>query len=289
MPRLRDVAGRLSASGGQAAFPASSLFWGNSMFRLSRAPRALACLLSIPAVTASMPASAGLLDLLKPPAVSITASTASVTEGGQVTVTVKLSQASLRNVEVPLTLGGTATKGRDYRNDIPASLSFGVLETTRQFTLTTIDDKEIEPLETLTIALGTPKNATLGTPGSLSLAIADNDAPALPTLICPGKPSAAISAANTAAWVMSEIDRDSHRRPGLSADDLAFSRSSEVLISTWSIPRRHLRSEGPACAAVTGAACAVMTSAPTSMAREACSTLWTWQISGTPAARIRAA
>ena len=87
--------------------------------------------------------------------------------------------------------------------------------------------------------------------------------PALPTLICPGKPSAAISAANTAAWVMSEIDRDSHRRPGLSADDLAFSRSSEVLISTWSIPRRHLRSEGTACAAVTGTACAVMASVRT--------------------------
>lgn len=152
------------------------------MFRLSRAPSALACLLSIPAVTASMPASAGLLDILKPPAVTLTASTASVTEGGQVTVTVRLSQGSLRKVKVPLTLGGSATKGRDYRNDIPASLSFGVLETTRQFTLTTIDDKDVESTETLTIALGTPKNATVGTPGSLSLAIADNDAPALPTL-----------------------------------------------------------------------------------------------------------
>lgn len=152
------------------------------MLRLHRAPSALACLLSIPAVMASMPASAGLLDLFKPPAVSISASAASVTEGGQVTVTVKLSQPSLRKVKVPLTLGGTATKGRDYRSDLPANLSFGVLETTRQFTLTTIDDQDVEQSETLTIALATPKNATVGTPGNMSLNIVDNDAPALPTL-----------------------------------------------------------------------------------------------------------
>ena len=87
--------------------------------------------------------------------------------------------------------------------------------------------------------------------------------PALPTLICPGKPSAAISAANTAAWVMSEIDRDSHRRPGFSTDDLAFSRSSEVLISTWSIPRCCLRSVVAAHAAVAGAACAAVASVRT--------------------------
>ena len=71
--------------------------------------------------------------------------------------------------------------------------------------------------------------------------------PALPTLIWPGSPSAAINAAKTAAWVRSEIEIDSHRLLGVMLTGAILGpkkgtlavRSSDVLMVTRSIPRRH--------------------------------------------------
>ena len=96
--------------------------------------------------------------------------------GGTATITVQLSNPSSLVVTVPYTVGGTATAGTDYT--IPASpVTIAAGSTTGTVTVTVVNDVVGEPNETVVVTLGTPTNATLGTPGTHTLTIGLNDTP----------------------------------------------------------------------------------------------------------------
>ncbi|WP_154654575.1 glycosyl hydrolase family 18 protein [Solimonas variicoloris] len=151
----------------------------------SSQPRRRMRLAAIAAVAAAMaaPAAAGLFDrLIGPATVQFTSGGAALAEGGTATLTVRLSRPALGSVTVPLTAGGDALAGRDYQASLPASLRFRPLETSQTIVVQTLDDADVEPAETLTLTLGTPSGARLGSPAQYRLQIDDNDVATLPTL-----------------------------------------------------------------------------------------------------------
>src|SRR5205085_1152502 len=95
-----------------------------------------------------------------PPAASLAANTATVAEnGGSITIQVTLSGVTDQPVNVPLTVGGTASENSDYRlvNHsfiIPAGSASG------SAVIEVINDQLEEPDETVILTLGTPTNAT---------------------------------------------------------------------------------------------------------------------------------
>jgi len=137
---------------------------------------------AVAASLCALPAQAGLLeDLLSQPSLRFSTASASVIEGGSITVQVELSRALLTAVTVPLIIGGNASAGTDYA-PIATSLRFGLLETRKSLTIQTLDDTAVEGVEQLSIALGTPSRGKLGTPAELRLQINDNGVAALPTI-----------------------------------------------------------------------------------------------------------
>jgi hypothetical protein len=110
------------------------------------------------------------------PAVSFTAATQSVTEAvGTATITAQLSQASTQTVTVPFTVGGTATSGSDYTVTTGSPLSFTPGSLTRTISVTVVNSSGGEPNETVVVTLGSPTNATLGTPSAHTMTITDTD------------------------------------------------------------------------------------------------------------------
>lgn len=88
---------------------------------------------------------------------------------------VTLSRRSGRTVTVPyLAKPGSARAARDYR--LPAgTLTIPAGVTRMKVPLEIIDDLVVEPAESMTVALGTPTNAALGTRRKFDYVILDND------------------------------------------------------------------------------------------------------------------
>jgi PKD repeat protein len=128
--------------------------------------------------TLGSPASTGLtiVDDDAPPEVRFSAATgASAENSGTATLVVTLSAASGKSITVNYaTSNGTATAGSDY-TATSGTLTFAPNETSKSFPVTILDDTTDEPDETITLALTTPTNAALGTPGTATLTITDND------------------------------------------------------------------------------------------------------------------
>ncbi len=116
------------------------------------------------------------------PTVSFTSAGQTVAESaGTATITAQLSNPSYQDVSVPFTTGGTATQGAGNDYTLTASpITIAAGGSSANITVTINDDALDEPDETVIVTLGTPGNASLGTPSSHTLTIADNDAaPAL--------------------------------------------------------------------------------------------------------------
>ena len=109
------------------------------------------------------------------PAVSLSAAPNPVAEGSPVTVTATLSEALAGNVSIPVTVSlGSAESG-----DIGtlASIAIAAGSTTGTGTITTAQDDGTDD-ETFTVSLGTlPSSVSAGTPNSVTVRIADDDAP----------------------------------------------------------------------------------------------------------------
>jgi hypothetical protein len=104
---------------------------------------------------------------------------------GSATLSVRLSQTSAQTVTVRYAAtGGTAANGADYTLAAGA-LTFAPGQTSQRITVTLNNDDAGEGDETVVVALGSPSNAVLGDAATLTLAIADDEAPAPPT---PGPP-----------------------------------------------------------------------------------------------------
>ena len=109
--------------------------------------------------------------------VSFDAGSYTATEGGTAaTVTVRLSAAPTRPIDIPLTAAPGSATAYDYAG-VPASLSFAANETERTFTVTAVDDLADENDESLTLALGTPpaRGVTLGSRARSTVTLVDDD------------------------------------------------------------------------------------------------------------------
>ena len=155
------------------------------------------------------------------PTVSFTAASQSKAEGGgTATVTAQLTAVSGKAVNVPFTVSGSATGGgTDYTItaspiNIPAGNAMG------STTITIVDDALTESNETVIVTMGTPTNATKGTPFDHTLNITDNDVQGLvvsPTsvsvpeggtasfMVCLAKqPQSSVTV--TSAWISGDTD-----------------------------------------------------------------------------------
>jgi hypothetical protein len=95
-------------------------------------------------------------------------------DNGEAIITVALNQATDVPVEVNLDFAGDATVDTDFTiSNQPVTIPAGELQTT--FTLTAIQDNDIEGDETLTINLGSITNAEAGENQEISLIIEDDD------------------------------------------------------------------------------------------------------------------
>lgn len=93
---------------------------------------------------------------------------------GSASVAVWLSDYAPQTVTVPVTASGTATPGSDFTLGTPTvSIPVGALTGTAQISLN--NDALAEPSETVALTLGTPSNASLGSPVTHTFTVTDDD------------------------------------------------------------------------------------------------------------------
>ena len=112
------------------------------------------------------------------PTVNFGAAAYLVSEGGTITVEVRLSEAISGGVTVPLTTtnrgGATAA---DY-SGVPASLTFAATDTEQSFTISATDDSVDDDGESVKLGFGAlPTGVAAGATRQTTVAIQDNDAP----------------------------------------------------------------------------------------------------------------
>ena len=107
-----------------------------------------------------------------PNQLSISVSGASVTEGSTAVVTITATGAAGSGSVQYATQDGTATAGSDYASQTGVHTFTG--PGTRQVTIATIDDSDIESAETFTVQLSNASGVSISV-GSATVAIGDND------------------------------------------------------------------------------------------------------------------
>jgi hypothetical protein len=135
------------------------------------------------------------------PVVTITASDGTATENNPADrgiFTVSRTGSTVSSLGVSYTIGGSAVSGTDYQS-LSGTLTIPAGQTTAPITVVPIDDNAVEGNETVVVTLSGNSNYTVGTPGSATVTIVDNDVPAGPSLVVtPG--SVAPGATVTASW-----------------------------------------------------------------------------------------
>ena len=125
----------------------------------------------------------------------------SVTEGGTVTVTVRLDAAPGRTLNIPIPLTASSPDGAwtgDYA--MPSSIIFGSNQTEQTFTVTAVNDTVQEAEETVTLGFGEPLPAgvTVGSQATATVTLTDNDtvagAPSIAEIAITSEPGAAYAA-----------------------------------------------------------------------------------------------
>ena len=96
--------------------------------------------------------------------------------GAAATVTIRLSKAPGRAIDIPFT--ATSTTGAaasDYT--VPRSVAFAANETEQTFTVTAVDDAVDDDDETVTLTLGSllPGGVSAGSPATATVTLTDND------------------------------------------------------------------------------------------------------------------
>jgi len=120
------------------------------------------------------------------PTVTVTASDASASETAPNTGTFTVSRtgATTNDLTVSYSVDGTATSVSDYAA-LSGSVSIPVGSASATVTVSPVDDTEIEASETAVLTLSANAAYSIGSPGSATVTIADNDQPptTLPTVI----------------------------------------------------------------------------------------------------------
>jgi hypothetical protein len=96
-------------------------------------------------------------------------------DAGTGTVTVTLAPTATLTVTVPYTVSGTATAGGVDHTLADGTFSISSGDSTASVTFDVIDDSLEEGDETVIVTLGTPTNASLGSPSQQTITINDND------------------------------------------------------------------------------------------------------------------
>ena len=108
------------------------------------------------------------------------------TEDGTVAnVTLELSAAPTRPIDIPLTLTATGATAYDYTG-VPATVDFDADDTEQTFTVRARDDDADDDGETVTLTLGEPLPAgvTGGSPSETTVTLTDNDPdPGVPSIL----------------------------------------------------------------------------------------------------------
>ncbi|MBL8827197.1 MAG: cadherin-like domain-containing protein, partial [Planctomycetaceae bacterium] len=108
-------------------------------------------------------------------AASFAVASQSVNEaGGSVSVLVTLSVPSVATITIPFTVGGSAG-GADFSVVTASPLSIPAGQTSGTIVVSISNDPRDEANETISLTLGTPTNAVLGTVATHTLTILDND------------------------------------------------------------------------------------------------------------------
>ena len=114
-----------------------------------------------------------------PPAITVSfgAEQYTAAEGGAAaTVTVRLSDAPGRAIDIPFTAtGATGAAVEDYA--VPLSVAFAADDTEQTFTVTAVDDDVDDDGETVTLTLGylLPGGVSAGSPATATVALTDDD------------------------------------------------------------------------------------------------------------------
>ncbi|MBF0193602.1 MAG: hypothetical protein HQL71_03550 [Magnetococcales bacterium] len=97
------------------------------------------------------------------PTINFTQSKSAVNEGELLTVTLKLDSSSDQNISVPIILSGTATLGMDYFLISQNPIIIPTGETTAELSISVTTDWNQDDKETVTLKIGPPNNANVGT------------------------------------------------------------------------------------------------------------------------------
>ena len=122
-------------------------------------------------------------DDLPPPVVTIAAKAESVTEGGDAVFTLTADRAP--DADLAVTLAVSETGDGDHvaaPHEGPASVTIPKDATEASFTVPTVNDAVDEPDGTAVVTVEAGNGYTAGDPASASVAVKDDDAPALPVL-----------------------------------------------------------------------------------------------------------
>ena len=119
------------------------------------------------------------------PVVTVIATDSSASEAGPDagTFTVSRSGSTAQALTVYYTLAGTAQNGVDYQT-LPGSVTIPTGASSTTITVTPIDDNQLEGDETVVVTLSSSTGYTVGSPGSATVIIHDNDLP-LPVQVAP--------------------------------------------------------------------------------------------------------
>ncbi len=95
---------------------------------------------------------------------------------GTTLIQVDSTIAASVDVQIPITLSGTATEGSDF-SSFTHSVTIPAGQTSANIPVTIIDDALSEPTEHLILTLGTPSLGSIGSTSSHDLSILDNETP----------------------------------------------------------------------------------------------------------------
>ena len=123
-------------------------------------------------------------DDLPPPAVSITAAAASITEGGAASFTLSADRAP--DADLTITLSVTEAAGSDHvaaDDEGPGTVTIAKGATEASFSVPTVDDAVDEPDGSVTVSVAAGAGYTVSSSrGAATVAVSDNDAAAGPVL-----------------------------------------------------------------------------------------------------------
>ena len=113
-----------------------------------------------------------------PPSVTFASPAQDVREvDGEITISVRLSLVSGKDVIVPFIVSGTAIDGKNYRVMTPGPLTIRAGETTGAITLALMDNKLYEDNKVIFVSIGAPVNATLGAHPVHRVTVLESDPP----------------------------------------------------------------------------------------------------------------